>query len=350
MICVDCGREVDGLIGGSCPACFAAKNVLLSIPDVVGVEICAHCGARKIGAHWHEPAPDTPEEWVLEDALRAAASVHKDVDGPALDVDLTEKDQKTFEARVVLHGSASGVPVGESRNVLLRRTRSVCDRCSRIQGGYYAAIIQLRATDRDMTPAELEQAHGVVAADLDRQLGTGNRSAFLAKSTAIHGGYDYYIGDIEAGRNVARRLRERLGGTMSESAKLVGRREGEDVYRVTFLVRLAPFSPGDVVLREATPHLVLQVHPTGIASFDLERHHRGRIPIQGLKRMGGQEVVEEAVTVSRGPDGVLVVDPKTQRTETILVPEAAQVQETVPVVRVDERLYWAPPPRLANNL
>lgn len=350
MMCVDCGKDADGLIDGSCAECFADKQALLVVPEVVQVELCAHCGARHVGAHWYDVPEDEPELWTLEDCMREACGVHAEVEGPLVHVDLEEKDNKTFASSVTLDGHVQDVAIHAEGSGLLRRTRGVCDRCSRINGGYYAAIIQMRATERDMTPPELDAAHKIVASELDRQLGTGNRFSFLAKSGPMHGGFDYYIGDIDAARNVSRRLKQRMGATILESAKLVGRREGEDVYRVTFLCRLQPFSPGDVVIHEGTPHSVLQVLPKGLQTLELEHQRRGRIPNQHVKRLGGQELIEEAVVVTRGAEGVMVLDPETQRTETILVPEDEVVGETVTVVRIEERLYWVPSgTRSANN-
>lgn len=342
MMCVECGTEVPEVIDGSCASCFSQKNELLVAPEVTQVEICAHCRARHVGAHWYDVPPEDPEEWILEESMREALMVHQEVDVHDLQIKLLEKDNKTFAVHVELDGQVQDVPIHAEADCLLRRSRGVCDRCSRVAGGAYAAIIQLRATERDMTDAELAVGHRIVAQDLDRQLESGNRFAYLAKSGAMHGGFDYYIGDIEAARNVSRRLKTRMGGTIQESAKLVGRREGEDVYRVTFLMRLHLFSAGDIVMRDHEPFAVLQVHQKDLAVLHLERQRRDRMPTSHLRRLGGIELRQEAVVVSRGPDGVMVLDPDNHRTTTILVPEDVEVGETLPVVRIEERLFWVP--------
>ncbi len=349
MMCVECGKDAPGLIDGACAECFTSHNKLLTIPDVVQVEICAHCGARHEGAHWYDVPEGELERWTLEDTIRGAAGIHREVESPDLEIEMEQKDNKTFAITVHLEGHVQDVEVEETHKGLLRRTQGSCNRCSRIHGGYWAAIIQLRASERDMTEPELALAHKLVAQDLDRQIGSGNRFAFLAKSAPMHGGFDYYVGDIDAGRNVAKRLRTRLGGSIHESAKLVGRKEGEDVYRVTFLMRMATFSPGDILLRDGHPFQVMQVHQKVINAFDLERQLRGRISPDGLRRVGGIELLKEAIVVSRGPDGLMVLDPDTHKTETILVPDNADIGETVPVVRIDERLYWVPSDGRSTN-
>ncbi len=347
MICVECGSDVEHLIGGSCAACFVRATPLLSVPDVVRIELCAHCGARKSGAHWHDPG-DAPEEWVRDETVRDSVGVHERVDNPVLETDERQLDERTFHYAIELHGTGDGVPLSESAEAQLRRTKSVCDRCSRLAGGYYAAIIQLRATERDVRPDESERAHRIVATELERQLEGGNRFAFLSKDGSMHGGHDYYIGDIDAARNVSRLLKDRLGASMHESAKLVGRREGEDVYRITFLVRIHAFSPGDLAVGKADHRLfsVVAVHQGGkVAVLDLETHRRDRVHEERLKRLGGPELLQDAVRVSRDASGVQVLDPQSYKTETVLVPvEYDDEGETVPVLRHEERLYWAPRP------
>ncbi len=342
MMCVECGAEHPALIDGACAACFAAKQPLLVVPEVVQVELCAHCGARHVGAHWHDVPPEDPEIWILEESVREQLQVHQEVVVDGVDIELQEKDNKTFAMSVAIHGAVQDVPIEATGSGLLRRTRGVCNRCSRVAGGAYAAIIQLRASERDMTDAELRIGHKVVQQELDRQLEGGNRFAYLAKSGALHGGFDYYIGDIEAARNVSRRLKARLGGSITETAKLVGRKEGEDVHRVTFLMRLDPVSPGDVVIHDKRPYAVLAVHQKALQVLELERHIKSRIPMDHLRRLGGPELVQAAIVVSRGADGVMVLDPDTQRTTTLLVPEDVRVEETLAVVRIEQRLFWVP--------
>jgi len=53
-------------------------------------------------------------------------------------------------------------------------------------------------------------------------------------------GWDYFLVDTLAARALARLARQRLGASIKESATLVGRKDGVDVYRVTFCVRLPP--------------------------------------------------------------------------------------------------------------
>ncbi len=343
MICVECGAEAERLIDGCCAACFAKTTQLMLVPEVIDVELCAHCNARHVGAHWVQPEASIPLEWLREDAARGAVHVHARVEDPAVDLSERAESERHFRYTISMQGHVEEVPVGADASLLVRVTRGVCERCSRMAGGYYAAIIQLRATERDVTDHELKRAHRYIAEELDRQQENGNRMSFLSKSGAIHGGYDYYVGDIDAARAACRLLQQRLGASVQETAKLVGRREGEDVYRVTFLVRIRLFAPGDFALSDKMPVQVHSIARGNASCVDLLHHRKMKVQEKTLRRLGGFEIVQEAVFVSQDAAGIQVLDPVTLRTQDLLRPEGWSASgDTVPVLRIDDRLYVVP--------
>jgi nonsense-mediated mRNA decay protein 3 len=338
--CVECGKEVPLLIGGSCPDCFIGKTPLLSGPEVLDVELCAHCDARRVGNHWVDPDEGMPLEWIREEAARAVIKPHPQVMDRDIQLAETVQDERNFRHHAILTGSVEGVPVTFEKDLLVRMRRSVCDRCSRMFGGYYAAIIQLRATDRAVTEHEIKRAHRIVGDELDRQRASGNRESFLTKSGAVPGGFDYFLGDIEGTRAVARVLADRLGATVEEHAKLSGRQEGEDIYRVTFLVRVRLFAPGDFGLVGDDP-VQFQSMSRGRA-FIVRLSDRGtnKIDEETLKRLGGPEILLEAVVVSHDANNVQILDPVSFRTVDVPRPPEFVPEATAWVLRHEERLYF----------
>lgn len=338
--CVECGKQVAALIGGSCPDCFIAKTPLLDVPSVLDVEVCAHCDARHVGAHWIDPDEGVGLDWIREEATRGAVKAHARVQGPVLTVEETAQDERNFRHHLHLAGDIEGVDISYEKDLLVRMRRSVCDRCSRMFGGYYAAIIQLRATDRDVTELELQRAHKVVGDELDRQRAAGNRESFLTKSGAVPGGFDYYLGDIEGCRGVARLLADKLGAAVEEHAKLSGRQEGEDIYRVTFKVRVRLFAPGDFTLYKDDVYQ-FQTGTRGRALVvRLADRKTDKVAEEDLKRLGGSEILLEAVLVSQDAAHLQVLDPVSYR--TVDIPRPAGFDAPGPniwVLRHDERLY-----------
>ncbi|HUR25489.1 MAG TPA: 60S ribosomal export protein NMD3 [Candidatus Thermoplasmatota archaeon] len=337
--CVECGNEVPLLIGGSCPDCFVGKAALLEGPEVLDVELCAHCDARHVGNHWVDPDEGMPLEWIREEAARAVLKPHPNVSDRDLQLVETAQDERNFRHHATLTGSVEGVPITFEKDLIVRMRRSVCDRCSRMFGGYYAALIQLRATDRDVTELEIKRAHRIVGDELDRQRASGNRESFLTKSGAVPGGFDYYLGDIEGTRGVARLLAERLGATYEEHAKLSGRKEGEDIYRVTFLVRVRLFAPGDFGLVGDDPVQFKSMSRGRAFVVRLSNGGTDKVDEETLKRLGGPEILKEAVVVSQDAAHVQLLDPVSLRTVDVPRPPDYVPEATAWVLRHEERLY-----------
>jgi nonsense-mediated mRNA decay protein 3 len=51
-------------------------------------------------------------------------------------------------------------------------------------------------------------------------------------------GWDFYLVDTESAKALARWMKTRLRATLTESPTLYGRKDGRDVYRVTFCLRV----------------------------------------------------------------------------------------------------------------
>ncbi|HUR61249.1 MAG TPA: 60S ribosomal export protein NMD3 [Candidatus Thermoplasmatota archaeon] len=342
--CVECGAQVPKLINGSCPDCFVKKEPLLMVPEVLDVELCAHCDARHVGSHWFDPDEGVPLSHIREEALRGAVRVHPLVRGAGVEVTETPQDDRHFRNRVKLLGDVEGVTVQDEKQVLVRMRKSVCDRCSRMFGGYYAAVIQLRGSQRDARPEEIKKAHKAIGDELDRLRAAGNRQAFLTKSGPVPGGFDYYIGDIEAARILSKLVASRLGATVQETAKLAGRKEGEDIYRVTFLVRIALYSTGDFARRGAEGLVqVLQLDRGKVLIYDMLTHRRDKVPEEELRRLGGPELLKEAVLVSQDAANLQVLDPVSLHTVDLPRPEGYVAEgATMWVLRHEERLYVPP--------
>lgn len=341
--CVSCGAQVPRLIGGLCPPCFVAKEPLLHVPQALDVEVCAHCDARHVGAHWFDPDAAADLADIREQALRAALRVDPRVESPALDLDETPLDERTFRFTVALAGAVDGAEVTARGESLVRMRRSVCDRCSRMFGGYYASILQLRGSGREPSKAEIERVHRLVGDELDRMRAGGNRDAFLTKSGPVTGGFDYYLGDIEAGRIISRLVAQRIGASVAETAKLVGRREGEDIYRVTFLVRIDLFARGDFATLGEGLVQVQSLDRGRATVLDLATHKRDKVDADRLRRLGGPEVVQDAVLVSQDADNLQVLDPVSLATVDVPRPPGFVAEgATARVIRHEERLYLPP--------
>ncbi len=235
--CVVCGRTGLPLVDGVCAGCFLDSHVLVrghGQPDVV---VCPTCGARKVGNHW-ERSGANPSLLTSED-LNPLLEVDPEVGIRRVRWTEVSRDavQRSYqgEAEIRFRGQERTVPVELS--VKLRAY--TCPECARKAGRFYTAIIQVRGpSERLRGPPKLlrERLEAAFEGMLPNTKAEWRKA--LSWREELPEGFDYYVTDTLAARAIARFAKDRLGASLKESATLWGRRNGEDVYRVTFRLRL----------------------------------------------------------------------------------------------------------------
>ena len=79
----------------------------------------------------------------------------------------------------------------------------------------------------------------------------GDRDAFVTEVSRAPAGVDVKLSTTKLGKTVATRIRQEFGGEVSDSETLVTEDEdGNEVYRVTYAVRLPPYPAGTVIQPE----------------------------------------------------------------------------------------------------
>lgn len=226
--CPRCGKKTDELFDSLCKACFINRTRLIE-PDLrVSVSVCKNCGGYFKGK----------ERTSIEEAV--ADSVKKGIRkkyGYGVRVETKEfrKELKANENRasvfLVAKAEIKGVEIEERGEVEVILKQETCKRCSRIAGGYYEGIVQIRAENRIPADEELAMAEKIAYSEL-------GEVDFISKGRILKEGLDIYVSGMECGRRISRQIVKRLGGSFSESRKLYGRKDGRNVYRVAFSVRL----------------------------------------------------------------------------------------------------------------
>jgi nonsense-mediated mRNA decay protein 3 len=259
--CPKCGKQTDEFFDSLCKDCFREGIALLAPESLeLSVSVCPHCGGYFKGKE------RTSIEAVVEDSVRKAIRKKYGSETPVeiagLSVKLAE-NKRSARVSIAVKAEISGVDIEETGEFTAALKRAICERCSRIAGGYYAAIVQIRAEVRIPTDDELAVAENIAHASV-------GESDFVSKEQMLKEGLDIYVSSAEYGRRISRAVVKELGGSFSESKKLYGRKDGRDIYRVTFLVRLPGFKQGDVVKIGDKKILVeLVIEGKGIEGVDL---------------------------------------------------------------------------------
>ncbi len=238
--CPKCGKQTDEFFDSMCKDCFK-QGITLLVPESrsleLSVSVCPHCGGFFKGKEQTSIKPAV--ETAVRKAIWKKYGAETPVEIAELSVELAE-NKRSAHVSIAVKAEISGVEIKETGEFTAALRREICERCSRIAGGYYAAIVQIRAEVRIPTDEELAVAENIAHAPL-------GESDFVSKERMLKEGLDIYVSSAEYGRMISRAVVKELGGNFSESKKLYGRKDGRDIYRVTFLVRLPGLKQGAVV-------------------------------------------------------------------------------------------------------
>jgi nonsense-mediated mRNA decay protein 3 len=345
MFCPKCGRETEE--EGLCKTCFADKYVVFEMPLVLEVKICAKCPSYKIGDAWVDTSLPTYEELAKKATLKTvklALVVGKEVHSPQITVVPEFIGPQILKVHVRVTGEIGGRPVSTESDVEARVRKETCDICSRIAGGYYEGIIQIRAQDRFPSKEEVKKCLKIVENTIVRAAKGGDRLAFITDVFPLPEGADVYTGSTACGRQASRAIIDELGGTVLEAPKLVGAKDGKDLYRVTFAVRLPNIIQGDIVKMRNQVVLVEKLGKR-ISGVDLATGQPTSAPEDvKLVKITDRTEAMKTVLVSGDAKSVQLLDPLTYESITIKRPTFLQREpgEEVWVVKTPEGVFLLP--------
>ncbi|UCE36895.1 MAG: hypothetical protein JSW00_15525 [Thermoplasmata archaeon] len=337
MFCVECGREGE-LYEGLCGECFLAKNVFVTIPENIDVEICVHCGARKKKKRWIL-ADD--EEFILE-IIKENVSCEKGVTDFDVHIMSNFEDERNVDVSVTTFAKVHDLKVKEEHETKVRFKKTVCYECSKREGGYWEAKVQLRSGKRDLDQKELDRALELLDLIVGMREGK-DKDAFISKVEKVHGGLDFYLGSKNMGKAIAKKLASEFGGSVTESQKLVGRKDGKNTYRMTYAVRTLDFRVGDFIKLKKRLYRMLSMSSNKVLLLSLDNRENVHFKPEDLeeaKLLGGGELVREMVVVSRSDMEIQVLDPDTLKTVDVILPEGFNAEgDSVKIVKFEEGYF-----------
>ncbi|MFB6083992.1 MAG: 60S ribosomal export protein NMD3 [Halorientalis sp.] len=333
-----------------CDDCYFEEFDLVDAPDRIEIRVCAQCGAVHRGNRWVDVGADDYVDVAIEEVTEALG-VHLEAEAVDWEVAPEQVDATTIKMHCRFSGIVRDTPVVEEVLVPVKISRETCKRCGRIAGGSYAAIVQVRADERDPSDGELERAERIAREYVAEREDDGDREAFITEVGEAEGGLNVRLSTTKLGKAVAERIVRQLGGSYESYETLVTEdSDGNEVYRVTYAVRLPRYRPGEVIdpADDDGPVLVRSVQgnlkgrrvTTGAefeASFEEENAPDAR-------RLGTHADAEETTLVAVEDDNaVQVLDPETYEAKTVARPDYLDPgADTVPVLKSRAGLYVLP--------
>jgi len=305
---------------GLCDRCSLESIKPLSCPDRVEVTVCSVCGARLAHGKWQITEKTAQEQ--AYDAVQSAVAVHKDLENPVADVRLLPRGATRYLADVTLHGNFRSLQVEDRCQIPVKVIRMACDRCSRKAGKYFEATIQVRGPGRSPTDTELSEAVNMALSMVDACYRRGDQLAFIQDVEEVKGGVDIIFGSTQLARQVARAIYERFGGSILETTKLVGAKDGNDLYRSTILVRMPRLKKGDFMKFKGSIYEVTGFDGKSILlkSIDGRKSAVSEEDAQSIEVLGNRSQAKATVVISNDEKAVEIMDPETFKMAFALKP------------------------------
>lgn len=324
-------------------AIFAGKKKLIECPEVISSRICPTCGSVYKRGKWQLRGNEND---LIHECVKDNLNIDNEAD--SLEFILTPKrlDYSRYHVHVEAKGNTKIAPVDASLDTEIRINWETCETCSRISGGYFEGIVQIRADKRIPATNELQNCEKIAQEVSIRAQQKGDRLAFILKTVRLDEGSDIYVGSRKLGKQICRAIVDAFGGKISESPKLVGQKNGEDLYRITFAVRLPEFVRGDIINADG---MAIEVQSSGkhVSGLDLETGKRfieNFNDLMDIKKLGRREDAISAVLVAEEGKTIQVMDPETFETVTIKRPEFLSVKpgNEIKIIKTGKGIFVLP--------
>jgi nonsense-mediated mRNA decay protein 3 len=184
-------------------------------------------------------------------------------------------------------------------------------------------VVQVRADSRTPTDEEVDRAEEIAREYVAEREATGDRNAFVTEVTDLDDGLNMKISTNQMGHGIAKRITAQLGGSYSDSKRLITEDEdGQKLYRMTYAVRLPRYRHGEIIYPEDGAVLVRSVQgnlkgvrlATG-AAYEA-RFEDGQAP--DAQRLGFRADGETTTLVAVEDErAVQVLDPETFQSKTV---------------------------------
>ena len=306
--CPKCGKlsETDGL----CMTCRAADTPWAECDTRVSSTHCPGCGATKQVNTWTDTERD--QAALAPDLARSAVHFHPDVKKRSIAVEVRDISPNRSRAYLTVTGILYGVPMEKTCTVELIWHKEQCDRCNRITGSYYEGIVQVRADERDLSPFELQSVAALATQVEDSLIAGGERLSFISDMTENRDGLDITVGSQHIGLLIVQGITAQFGGRYTTHPKLVGEKNGRQLFRITYLVRLPHYQRHDVVRLDRVYAEIEQVDSRHVRIFDLSEGRSRSIKEDEILRKIGNARNSQSALVAYIAGGMMgILDPET---------------------------------------
>ena len=344
MFCVECGSTDKKMVGNICIDCFLKDFQMIELPERIEVQICSHCNSKLEEGKWSEEF--IPEEEIIYRALERNIKISDEVSNEIINLEIDQMKGTIASCYVEVVGEVEGTQIEETQETEVKILKTVCPTCSKLQAGYYEAVIQFRADSRDIKKEEYEKADEVVERTLIKQ-SKKDKLAYCPQIAKLKEGYDYYIGSLKTGRKVAEALKDEFGGTIKESPRLISedKSTGKGLYRIWISVRIPEFELGDIIRYENKLLQVNDVDKNRVTCTDIKDSKKHSIPLKHMEEIElvkKQDEIETTTIISKSPKTIQILDPVDYSAVDLEMKEElsdCEIGDEIRLIKIDNYIY-----------
>jgi len=234
MRCCICGKETEKLQEGMCKSCFSKEKSPFSIDKNIKLQICKHCGAFYLNKWEHGSIRDMVTKTVLY-YLKPKKNFEvvdriEDTEKNQIEIEFSCREERIDVNIKLLVAEEFKVEEDLFSKIIFDYT--TCLTCSRVHGGYYEAVIQVR---REESILSKEEKEGIVETIEDI-----NEENVISKIIDKKEGIDFYFISKKTAAKILEFLRSKYGGKIKKSFEVYGK----DKSRVISVLRLPRYKKG----------------------------------------------------------------------------------------------------------
>ncbi|MHA2365988.1 MAG: NMD3-related protein, partial [Candidatus Hodarchaeales archaeon] len=271
--CIECGKSEDRF-DYLCETCYLKSNPVIESRFRLKLSICRKCFAPSVRNVWREsPDPDLIEEEFKKAITETITFKYKikPIKNSKIDIEsLNDHYESLYDMPDAVQGvfSLSGNPdaflpeinIEEPFKIFIRYRR--CHSCASLDTVGSAVVkLQIRGADRQLT--EISE----ISRSLFQELRENPSS-----ETSLKDGWDlsFHNKSAGAGHNLSNILKEEYGALIIKTKETIGydRIKSKSKTREVISIRLPPFLPGDIILKDDHPFQVMTVKGKTVKMFD----------------------------------------------------------------------------------
>ncbi len=205
-----------------------------------------------------------------------------------------------------------------------------CPVCSRLKGGYYEGILQLRNKENEGFEDCIKE--------IERNTQAKELVAVTNKIN-VKGGVDFYISDKKYIRSLANTLHQKYGGELKLSPHLhtSDRQSSKQVYRINALLRLPGFNIDDIIKYKGEYYKIVSFKSDKINAKSITSEKNKPIKMDEASKVAEKKDFKEVIVTKKKPK-VEILHPETFES-TPIENKKEVMEKKIPIIIINEKIY-----------